>query len=140
MAAGKHGASEITITYDDATGAPQTITCATLSMGGIKITSGMQTGTTYCDTVEKQLPTGLLKIEQVTLTGFWDTTPVTGSHDIFKSPDKLPTAATRTLAVMFGDAKTWTSEGYEVSYAVIAKVGALTEFEVVLQQNSGAWS
>jgi hypothetical protein len=140
MAAGKHGSSEIVITYDDPSGAPQTITCAVLTMGAIKITSQMQAGTAYCDTIEKQLPTGLEKIDQVTLTGFWDTTPVTGSHDIFKAPDTNPQAPTRTLGVMFGDAKQWTSEGYQVSYSVIGKVGNLTEFEAVLQQNSGAWS
>jgi len=140
MAAGKHGSSEVTISYDDATGTPQVITCAVLTMGPIKLTSQMQAGTAYCDTVEKMLPTGLTKIEQVTLTGFWDTTPTSGSHAIFKAPDTNPQAATRTLAVMFGDAKTWTSEGFQVSYSVIGKVGALTEFEAVLQQNSGAWS
>jgi hypothetical protein len=140
MAAGKHGASEITISYDDATGAPQIITCGVLTMGPIKLTSNLQTGTTYCDTIEKQLPTGLEKIEQVTLTGFWDTTPTTGSHDVFKAPDKNPQGLTRTLTVMFGDTKTWTSEGYQVSYAVLSKTGTLTEFEAVLQQNSGAWT
>jgi len=140
MAAGKHGSSEITIAYDDASGAPQTITCAVLTMGPIKLTSGMQTATAYCDSIEKQLPTGMTKIEQVTLTGFWDTTPTTGSHAVFKAPDTNPQGATRTLTVMFGDAKTWASEGYQISYAVIGKVSNLTEFEAVLQQNSGAWS
>src|SRR5215471_4256925 len=101
MAAGKHGSSEITITYDDATGTPQVVTCAVLTMGAIKLSSVLQTGTAFCDTVEKQLPTGLSKIDQVTLHGFWDTTPTTGSHAVFKAPDTNPQGSTRTLAIMF---------------------------------------
>ena len=140
MAAGKHGSSEITISYDDQTGAPQVVTCAVLTMGAIKVSSVMQAGTAYCDTVEKMLPTGLSKIDQVTLTGFWDTTPTTGSHAVFGKPDTNQQGTTRTLSIMFGDAKTWASEGFLVSYSVIGKVGVLTEFEAVLQQNSGAWT
>jgi len=141
MAAGKHGSSEITISYDDGPGgSPQAIVSYILTMGAIKLTSNMQTSTAFADTIEKMLPTGMSKIDQVTLHGFWSDAATTGPHTVFLAPDTSPQASTRTLAIVFGNSKTWTSEGYLVSYAVLGKVGSLTEFDAVLQQNSGAWS
>lgn len=141
MPAGKHGSAEITIAYDDAPGGtPRTITSFVLTMGAVKITSNMQANLPYGAAVEGMLPTGVSKIDKITLHGFWDDTATTGPHTVFKDPDDGPQDATRTLAIVFGNSKTWTSEGYLESYAVLGKAGALTEFEAVLQQNSGAWT
>ena len=109
-------------------------------MGGVKLTSNMQNATAYGDTVEKMLPTGLLKLDNIELSGLWDTTATTGPHVVFIAPDDGPQDSTRTLTVVFGDSKTWTSEGYLVSYEVTGKVNGLTEFKAVLAQNSGSWS
>ena len=141
MAAGKHGSSEITIAYDDGPGGTlRTITSFVLTMGAIKLTSNMQANTPYGATVEAMLPTGVSKIDQVTLHGYWDDTATTGPHVVFIAPDTSPQASTRTLTIVFGNSKTWSSEGYLVSYAVLGKAGNLTEFDAVCQQNSGAWS
>jgi hypothetical protein len=141
MAAGKHGSAEITVAYDDAPGGVlRTITSFVLTMGAVKITSNMQGATPFGASVESQLPTGVSKIDPITIHGFWDDTATSGPHTVFLTPDTNPQAATRTLQLVFGNARTWTSEGFLVSYAVIGKAGALTEFEAVLQQNSGAWS
>lgn len=138
---GKYGSASITISYDASPGgSPQVITGGVLEMSGVKLTSGMQESTAYGDTFKKMLPTGVSEIAQITLRGFWDTTATTGSHVMFKDPDDGPQDSTRTLAIVFGDSKTWTSEGYLVSFEVIGKAGSLTEFVAVLQQNSGAWS
>lgn len=139
MPAGKHGSSEITISYDNAAGTPVVLTCAVLTIGPVKITSGMQAATTFCDVIEKQLPTGMSKIDPMKLTGFFDDT-AGGEHATFKTVDTNPQAATRTLAIGFGNGNTWTSEGYCQSYAVIANQGNLTGFEADLVQNSGAWT
>lgn len=141
MGAGKHGSSEITIQYDDAPGGSlRTITSYVLTMGGIKLQSNMQASTAYGDSVMKKLPTGMMEIPPVTMTGFFDDTPTTGPHAVFGAPDTSPQAATRTLAVVFGNSKTWTSEGYLVSYEVLGKNNNLTEFAAELQQNSGVWT
>ena len=138
---GKYGSASITVAYDDGPGGTlRTITSFVLQMGGVKLTSNMQGATAYGDTYEKMLPTGMSKIDQITLSGLWDTTATTGPHVVFIAPDTSPQASTRTLTVVFGDGKTWTSEGYLVSYQVTGSVGALTAFEAVLQQNSGAWT
>ena len=137
MAVGKHGSSEITVTYDDGPGGtPRAITGFILTLGGVKITSKMQASTAFGDVTSKKLPTGLTDLADIPITGFWDDTTVTGPHVVLGVPDTSPQAATRTLAIVFGNAKTWTSEGYLVDYEVTGKVGALTEFKATLCQNS----
>lgn len=141
MPAGKHGSAELTFSYDDGPGGtPRTMTAYLMTIGAIKLTSNMQGSTAYGDTLEKQLPTGMSKIDPITVHGLFDDTATTGPHTVFGTPDTSPQAATRTLAIVVGNGKTWTSEGYCQSYSVIAKNGNLTEYEAVLIQNSGAWS
>ena len=139
--AGKYGSASITVAYDDGPGGTaRTITSFVLNMGGVKITSNMQNATAYGDSIEKMLPTGMLKVDQIELSGLWDTTATTGPHVVFIAPDDGPQDATRTLTIVFGDSKTFTSEGYLVSYEVTGKVGALTEFKAVHQTNSYTWT
>jgi hypothetical protein len=141
MAAGKHGSSEITISYDDGPGGSlRVITPYVLTMGAIKLTSEMQVSTTFGATIAAMLPTGLSKIDQITLHGFFDDSATVGPHVVFIAPDTSPQASTRTLTIVIGNSKTWSSEGYLVSYSVLGKTGGLTEFDAVLQQNSGSWS
>jgi hypothetical protein len=141
MAAGKHGSAEITVSYDDGPGGtPRTITAFILTMGAVKITSNMEANTPLGAALEAMLPVGVSKIDQITLSGYFDDTATTGPHVVFLTPDTSPQAATRTLAIVFGNAKTWTSEGFLVSYEVLGKANGLTEFTAVLQQNSGAWT
>jgi len=141
MAAGKHGSSEITVSYDSSPGgALQLITSYVLQFGGVKITANMQVSTAFGDTITKKLPTGVSALADIPIEGFWDDTATTGPHVVFLAPDTSPQAATRTLIIVFGNSKTWTSEGYLQDYEVLGKAGELTRFKAVLLQNSGAWS
>lgn len=138
---GKYGSASITIAMDDGPGgSARTITSGVLEMSGIKLTAGMQDSTAYGDTFKKMLPTGVNEAAPVTIRGFWDTTATTGSHAVFSAPDDGPQDSTRTLTVVFGDSKTATMEGFLVSYEVLGKAGALTEFVAVYQPNSLVWS
>jgi hypothetical protein len=141
MPAGKHGSAEVTISYDDGPGGtPRTITAFILTMGAVKLSSQFDPSTPYGASVMSKLPTGLTEIPDIDLEGFWDDTATTGPHTVFLAPDTSPQAATRTLAIVFGNSKTWTSEGYLMEYEVLAKAGNLTRFKAKLCQNSGAWS
>jgi len=141
MAAGKHGSSEITVTYDDGPGGtPRVITAFILTMGGVKLTSQFEPSTPFGATVMAKLPTGMMEIPDIDLEGFWDDTATTGPHTVFLAPETSPQAATRTLAIVFGNSKTWTSEGYLMDYEVTGQSGKLTRFKAKLCQNSGAWS
>ena len=110
-------------------------------MSGVKITSVMQASHAFGDSWEESLPSGMGKMDPVTLTGFWDTTATTGPHVVFIVPDDGPQDATRTLVIVFGDSKTMTVETYLVSYSVLGKNGALSEFEAVIQPTGApVWS
>src|SRR2546430_175953 len=108
MAAGKHGSSEITISYDDGPGGSlRLITSYVMSMSGIKITSNMQKSTAYGDTIEKMLPTGLSIFAPITIGGLFDDTATFGPHIVFVAPDTSPQASTRTLTIVIGNSKQW---------------------------------
>jgi len=141
MAAGKHGSSEITISYDDGPGGTlRLITSFILTISGIKLTSNMQASTAFGDTLEKKLPTGMSVIAPWTMHGFMDDTATLGPHVVFIAPDTSPQASSRSLVIVFGNSKTWSSEGYLESYEVLGKTGNLTEFNATGIQNSGAWT
>ena len=142
MAAGKHGSSEITISYDDGPGGTlRAVTNFILTMGAIKITANTQPSHAYGDSWEEVLPTGMSKVDALTLTGYWDDTLTTGPHVVFGVPDSSPQAATRTLRIVFGNAKQFDVETYLVSYAVIGNNGQLTGFEAGIQPTgAGVWT
>lgn len=142
MAAGKHGSSEITIQFDDGPGGTlRTITNFILTMGAIRLTSNMQASHAFGDSWEESLPTGMSKVDDITLTGFHDDTATTGPHVVFIAPDTSPQASTRTLTIGVGNSKSFTVECYLMSYAVLGKNGNLTEFEAVIRPTgAGTWS
>ena len=132
--AGKYGSQSITVSYDDAAGgSPQTITNHVLSLSGVKIVSAMQLSHAFGDSAEESTPSGMIKVEPLTLHGYWDTTATSGPHVVFQAPDDGPQDSTRTLVVVFGDSKTFTAETRLVSYEVQGKNGALTEFDAIIQ-------
>jgi hypothetical protein len=146
MAAGKHGSTEITITVDDAQGGTgRAVTPYVTTISGIKITAISQVITAFGDTFEKNSPTGVKKIDPITLGGFFDDTATVGPHVVFLTPDVTiydgTTATSRTVVIVFGNSKTFTVEALLTSYDVMGKNGNLTEYQAVLTPTgSGAWS
>src|SRR5258708_1801939 len=114
MAVGKHSSSEVTVSLEDAPeGTPRIITAFILTIGPCKITSIMQKSTAFVDAWDKMLPTGMSKIDPITLTGFWDDSAGgTAPHSVFLTPDVSPNAGTRALVVTFstGTVRTFTVE------------------------------
>ncbi len=143
MGAGKHSSSEITISLEDSPeGTPRLITAFILTMGAAKITANMQKTTAYGALWDTFLPTGLSMVDKFTLTGLWDDSAGgLAPHTVFLTPDVSPTAGTRALVIVFGNARTFTVETLLESYAVTGAVNKLTEFAAVLQPSGAAvWS
>lgn len=140
--AGKYGSQSVTITYDDGPGGTgRAVTGYVQTMGGTKIVSAMQASHAFGDSWEESTPTGMMKMEPVTLAGHWDTTSTTGPHVVFIAPDDSPADDTRTLVMVFGDSKTMTVETRLVSYEVKGELGKLTQFEAMIQPTGTAtWS
>ena len=128
MAAGHHSSSEVTIALDDSGGTPRTLTSYIMTMGALKITSNTQPSTAYGDSWEKILLTGVRKGEAIELGGFFDDTATSGPHVVCQV-DSSPQASTRTLTVVVGNSVTFSCEGYVTEYAVMGKVGSLTDFQ-----------
>jgi len=140
--AGLYGSQSITIAYDDsAGGTARTVTGYVMTMSGVKISSAMQASHAFGDSWEEHTPSGLMRMEPVTLHGHWDTTATVGPHVVFIAPDDGPQDNTRTLTIVFGDSKTMTVETRLVSFEVLGINSQLTEFEAVIQPTGTAsWS
>lgn len=134
MGTGRHSSSEVTVTYDDGPGGTgRAVTGYVLEMSGAKITQGMSVDTALGDAWESFSPSGVGKMDPVTLSGWWDDTATTGPHVVFIAPDDGPQDDTRTLVLVFGNSKTLTVETRLVSYEVTARAGDLTRFTAVIQ-------
>ena len=96
--AGKYGSASVTITYDDAPGGTgRIVTGHILTMSGAKIQSVLQASHAFGDSWEEHTPSGLMKMEPVTLTGFWDTTATTGPHVVLRPGDAATYEALKEL-------------------------------------------
>ena len=139
MPAGKQSSSAITITLDDSAGTARAITNHVLSMSAAELEALLQASTAYGDSFEEHLPTGMQRISPFDLTGFFDDTATTGPHVVMGTPDATPSTATRTLTLVFGNAKTFAGECFVTKYSVLGKVGALSEFACHIQP-TGSWT
>ena len=140
--AGRYGSQSVTVTYDDSPGGTgRIVTGHVITMSGVKLTSAMAPSHAMGDSWEESTPTGMAKMEDMTLSGQWDTTATTGPHVVFLTPDDGPQDSTRTLVVVFGDSKTMTVETRLMSYEVRANTGDLTTFEAVIKPTGApVWS
>ena len=140
--AGKYGSSSVTISLEDAPGGTaRAVTNFILEMGGVKVTANTEQSNAFGDAWEEHTPTGMRKVDPITLSGFWDTTATTGPHVVFITPDSDPNGDGRELVVVFGDGKTFTVDVRLISYNVMGQNGNLTRFEAeLLPTGAGAWT
>jgi hypothetical protein len=91
-----HGSTEVVVTYDDQAGAPVTITCLLLEIGGAKIEVKLQDVTAFCHAWDTHVPTGKRSSPPIKLRGLYDTT-APGPHELFlpRDADVLPSAVSR---------------------------------------------
>ena len=142
--AGKYGSASVAITYDSTPGgSPQTITPYVREIGGVKVEAITQQSNPFGTSWEEHTPSGVAKVSDVALHGFFDTTASVGPHVVFmiQSGDRDPQGALRTLTFAPGDGKTFTAETRLLSYEVIGKNGNLTEYEAMIRiSGAGTWS
>ena len=140
MAVGKQGSPSVTITYDDAAGAPQIITGFVMELGAAEIEVEQESSEAFGDSWREFTPTGMRNSPSINCKGHFDTTLVTGPHVVLRpgDADATPNAATRTLVIVFGDSKTFTVETRLQKYKVIPSNGKLTQFEATIQPTGAA--
>lgn len=151
MSAGKQSSADVTVTYDDAPGGSGVaIQNFLMELGGAKIIVGQETSTAFGDAWKESVPTGVRESPDIAVSGFFDTTPAAGSPPTGGGPhvvlrvvdgDADPNGSTRTLAIVFGDSKTFTVETRLVDYEVAGQNGTLTKFNATIRPTGQAvWS
>jgi hypothetical protein len=141
---GKYGSKDVTITYDDAPGGtPRAITGFVMELGGAKIVVDTEESNEFGDQWKEFTATGMRSSPDIPVSGNFDTTATTGPHVVLNpvAGDADPNGATRTLAIVFGDGKTFTVETRLVEYEVAGQNGKLTKFNAVIRPTGAAvWS
>lgn len=142
--AGKYGSPSVTITYDDApAGTPRIVTGFVMELGGAKIVVATESSHAFGDAWNKHVASGMRSVPDIPVSGFFDTTATTGPHAVFRvtDADVDPNGGTRTLAVVYGDGKTFTVETLLAEYEVAGQNGNLTKFKAVIRPSGAAvWS
>lgn len=143
----KYGSSVVTITIDDAPGGtPRVITPYVTAIGGLSLESITQQTNPFGTSSESHTPTGMDKVADIPISGFFDDTATVGPHVVFGTPatwalDKAPGSVGRVLAILAATGKTFTVTVHLVKYEVINKNGNLTEYSALVRQKStGVWS
>lgn len=144
MAVGKQGSKDVTITYDDApAGTPRVITNFIMEMGGAKIVVETEESHAFGDAWKEHTRNGMRNCPDIALSGFFDTTTVTGPHVTLRplDADADPNGGTRTFVAVFGDSKTFTVETLLVEYEALGQNGKLTKFNALIRPTgAGVWT
>lgn len=141
---GKYGSKDVTITFDDAPGGtPRVVTDFIMELGGAKIVVENEESQAFGDQWKEFTSTGMRSSPDIPVSGNYDTTATTGPHVVFmvQAGDADPNGASRTLVIVFGDAKTFTVECRLIEYEVAASNGKLTKFNALIRPTGAAvWS
>src|SRR5678816_4218554 len=87
MAVGKQSSTSVTVTYDDAAGAPQIITSFIMDLGGAEIEVELETSESFGALWREKVPTGMRNSPPIGMKGHFDTTTVTGPHVVLRPGD-----------------------------------------------------
>lgn len=143
----KYGSGVATVTIDDAPGGtPRIITPYVQTIGGYKLESITQQSNPFGTTSESHTPVGMDKVADIPITGWFDDTASVGPKAVFGlaatwALDKAPASVGRVLVILAATGATFTITVHLVSYEVINKNGALTEYAALVRQKStGVWS
>lgn len=143
MPTGIQGSTAVTVSLTDSGGTPRTITGFIMELGGAEIEVELESSESFGDLWREFLPTGMRKVPQIPVKGFFDTTATTGPHVVMRpgDADATPTSTPRTLVIVFGDSKTFTVSVWLHKYKAQANSGKLSSFESVLQPTgAGVWT
>lgn len=142
----KGGPAVAVIFYDDSPGGtPRNISTGLRTIGGIGVDEISEKNTPFGQSFDSNTPVGVQTMADNTMGGDFDTTPTTGTHAVFGTPDNDPNGGTRTLTVRPLGTGTglpeFNIETRNMGYTVQLKTGALTQFQAkVVQAGAGAWS
>lgn len=129
----KYGSNSLVVEFDNSGGTLQNMTQYVTSINGIDIEAVLEESHTFGDQWFESLATGLRKVNDVVIGGFYDDTASTGPDVIFGAVADLPSVASRTLKLTWGSTKTTSVETLILKYTRKPVKNELTKFEVTLR-------
>ena len=140
----KFGSASVIVSITDSPGGTaRIITPYVNTIGGLKIENLTQQTNPFGTTSEAHTPTGMSKTPDIAIEGFLDDTALVGSGVVLKvsAADRAVGSVGRILIVTIATGQVFTITVHLVSYEVVAKNGALTEYKTVVRQaGAGVWS
>lgn len=140
----KYGSSVVTVTINDAPGGtPRIITPYVNTISGIAVENITQQTNPFGTAFESHTPTGITRVPDIVLSGFFDDTATLGSWTVLKpnALDYAPASVGRVLVILAATGATFTITVHLVKTEVLNKNGNLTEYAATLRQKSaGVWS
>lgn len=127
----KRGFDEVTVSLDNSGGTPVVITSQVTTINGVTKEAVLEEVTAAGDAWAQHAKTGLARVGEIVLEGFYDDTITTTVHALVGGNTDL--GALRTLTVGFGGAKTVSVETVIKSYERRPARGELTKYRLALQ-------
>ena len=127
----KYGSDEVYISIDDGTiaspGTHRDVSADVLEISGIDKEAMVEEGHGFGDAWVENLPTGLNKVSDITIKGFYDDTESTGTVYLF---DRI--GVTTEVYIGFGGGKSLTAPVLIKNFRRLPSRGELHKFEAVL--------
>lgn len=128
--------SNVVVQFDNSSGVQQDMSQYISEINGFKVNAPVVDVTPLGSSAagwQKNLFGGLLSVDEITITGYYDTQATTGPDAIFNDPGcKNTSAGTRTLKVTWGGTYTTSVETIITGYDRNPSKGAPTMFTVTL--------
>ena len=140
----KYGSSVTTVSLTASPGgAAKLITPYVQQISGLAIEALTQETTPFGVAYQVNTPTGMTKVPDIVLSGFFDDTADVGSWTVLKqvAGDYAPASVGRQLIIVAATGATFTITVHLVKTEILCKIGGLTEYATTLRQMSaGVWS
>ena len=129
----KYGSSSLKIEVDNSSGSLVDMSQHVLEINGVRVEAILEESHSFGDAWFESLATGLRRMQDVELGGFYDDAATTGPDVIFNAVFSAPGDTTRTLKVTWGSTKTTEVETLIMFYERRAAVGTLHRYTVGLK-------
>ena len=135
-----YGSDDIVVIMDSTAGTTVNISQSVLEISGIDIEAMLEESHTMGDSWVENAYTGLRKINEITLKGFYDDDADTGTNFMWNDPGNVGTSGggTRSLAITIGGSKIVSCEVFIKNFRRLPSRGVLTKAEVVLSPTGAA--
>lgn len=124
----KYGSSSVVVTFGGTD-----MSQHTQEINGLDLESIMDESHTFGDSWFESLAAGLKKFNDITLSGMYDDTAVSGPDAKYGTVAAGPSTATTALVITYGGTKTTTANVFIVKYTRTLSRGKIHRYSVVLR-------